>query len=48
MVRTGDVARPSVDTRTRSVGTPPPVDATTFWAVDWRDAMARNGDRAAG
>ena len=46
MVHKGDVARPSVDARTRPVGPPAPVDVTTFWAVEWRDALARHGERA--
>ncbi len=40
-------ARPSVDTRTRSVGGPAPVDPATFWADDWCDALVRHGARAA-
>jgi hypothetical protein len=39
--------RPSVDTRTREVGAAGPVDPTTFWANEWRDALARHGERAA-
>lgn len=39
--------RPSVDTRTRSVGEAPPVDPAAFWATEWRDALARHGERAA-
>ncbi|MCU0310931.1 MAG: phytanoyl-CoA dioxygenase family protein [Acidimicrobiales bacterium] len=37
----------TVDTRTRSAGAVPPVDAATFWDTEWRDALARNGPRAA-
>ncbi len=37
----------SVDTRTRAVGRPEPVDAATFWATEWLRAMERNGARAA-
>ena len=40
-------ARPSVDTRTRVVGAIAPVDAATFWADDWCDALVRHGARAA-
>src|SRR3954469_23298121 len=40
-------AAPSVDTRTRPVGTTAPVDPPAFWAGEWRDALARNGERAA-
>ena len=40
-------SRPSVDTRTRSVGAAPPVDPAAFWAGEWRDALARHGERAA-
>ena len=39
--------RRSVDTRTRSVGVSPAVDAAAFWAGEWRDALERNGRRAA-
>ncbi len=39
--------RPSVDTRTRTVGAVPEVDPAAFWGGDWRDALARNGARAA-
>jgi hypothetical protein len=42
-----DVARPSVDTRTRPVGASSPVDPAAFWDGEWRDALARNGARAA-
>jgi hypothetical protein len=45
--RTHDVAGPSVDTRTRPVGAVSPVDPATFWDGEWRDALARNGERAA-
>ena len=37
----------SVDTRTRAAGAAPPVDAADFWETEWRDALARNGLRAA-
>lgn len=47
MSRTDDVARPSVDTRTRPVGASSPVDPAVFWDGEWRDALARNGARAA-
>jgi Phytanoyl-CoA dioxygenase (PhyH) len=47
MTRTDDGARPSVDTRTRLVGTSAPVDAATFWNGEWLNALARNGERAA-
>ncbi len=47
MTRTDDVARPNVDTRTRPVGTPAPVDPVRFWEGEWREALARNGERAA-
>ncbi len=47
MSRRTDFVRPSVDTRTRPVGVSAPVDAATFWGGEWRDAMARNGVRAA-
>ena len=40
-------ARPSVDTRTRPVGASSPVDPAEFWDGEWRDALARNGARAA-
>ena len=40
-------ARPSVDTRTRPVGASSPVDPAAFWDGEWRDALARNGERAA-
>ena len=39
--------RPSVDTRTRAVGAAGPVDPGAFWAGAWRDALERNGERAA-
>jgi Phytanoyl-CoA dioxygenase (PhyH) len=42
-----DGPRPSVDTRTRGVGQPGPVDPATFWATDWARALERNGGRAA-
>jgi Phytanoyl-CoA dioxygenase (PhyH) len=42
-----DGARRSVDTRTRPVGASSPVDAGAFWDGEWRDALARNGERAA-
>ena len=47
MSSTENAARPSVDTRTRPVGESVPVDAATFWNGEWRDALARNGERAA-
>ena len=37
----------NVDTRTRAAGVAPRVDAATFWATEWRDALDRNGPRAA-
>lgn len=37
----------SVDTRTRPSGGLATVDAATFWATDWRQALERNGARAA-
>ena len=40
-------ARPSVDTRTRPVGTLPAVDAAAFWNGEWLDALSRNGERHA-
>ena len=39
--------RPSVDTRTRSMNTAGPIDPAIFWEGEWRDALARNGARAA-
>jgi hypothetical protein len=42
-----DQPRPSVDTRTRPVGESAPIDAATFWATEWRRAVAQNGERAA-
>ncbi len=42
-----DTVRRSVDTRTRAAGASAPVDAATFWAREWREALARNGERAA-
>jgi len=44
---TDDIARPSVDTRTRSVGASAPIEAAAFWDGEWSDALARNGSRAA-
>jgi hypothetical protein len=44
---TEDLTRPSVDTRTRSVGSSVPVDAAAFWDGAWSDELARNGTRAA-
>jgi hypothetical protein len=44
---TNDIARPSVDTRTRPVGASAPVEAAVFWAGGWNDALERNGSRAA-
>jgi len=46
MTTTGH-ARPSIDTRTRSVGGAAPVDAADFFAGPWRSAIERNGARAA-
>ena len=46
MTATGK-ARPSIDTRTRSVGEPAVVDPTEFFAQTWHDALDRNGARAA-
>jgi hypothetical protein len=43
----GPLGRSSVDTRTRSLGTLAPVAAEEFWRGEWRDALARNGERAA-
>jgi Phytanoyl-CoA dioxygenase (PhyH) len=42
-----DEVRSSVDTRTRPAGASAPVDAAAFWDGEWRDALARNGERAA-
>jgi hypothetical protein len=42
-----ETARPRVDTRSRVVGDPAPVDAAAFWADDWCDALVRHGARAA-
>jgi Phytanoyl-CoA dioxygenase (PhyH) len=36
----------SVDTRTRPVGRSAPVDAAAFWDGEWREALARDGERA--
>jgi hypothetical protein len=47
MSQTDNSSRPHVDTRTRPIGVAPPVDPTTFWPGEWRDALARNGARAA-
>jgi hypothetical protein len=47
VTRANDIAGPSVDTRTRSVGATAPVDPADFWDREWRDALARNGERAA-
>jgi hypothetical protein len=47
VTRAHDIARPSVDTRTRRVGATAPVDPADFWGGEWRDALARNGERAA-
>lgn len=41
-------ARRSVDTRTRGTGATAPVNPSDFWAGEWRDALARHGDRAGG
>jgi hypothetical protein len=41
------MAAKSVDTRTRPVGAPSPVDAATFWTTEWPSALARHGERAA-
>lgn len=43
----GEQPRPSVDTRTRPVGESAPIDAATFWATEWKRAVAQNGERAA-
>ena len=43
----GPRGQSSVDTRTRSLGTLAPVVAEAFWSGEWRDALARNGVRAA-
>lgn len=40
-------ARPSVDTRTRSVGDAPAIDPASFWSDDWERALSSNGARAA-
>jgi hypothetical protein len=40
-------ARPSVDTRTRSVGAVAPIDAAAFWADPWAAAVEQHGRRAA-
>jgi len=37
----------NVDTRSRSVGPSPAVDPAQFWEVEWRDALAEHGERAA-
>ena len=37
----------SVDTRTRSINAVGPADAAGFFDGDWREALARNGERAA-
>jgi hypothetical protein len=37
----------SVDTRTRPINAEGPTDPESFFEVDWRDAVARNGRRAA-
>jgi len=47
MSRADNSSRPSVDTRTRPIGGGPPVDPATFWNGEWREALARNGARAA-
>jgi hypothetical protein len=47
MTRANDIVGPSVDTRTRPVGAAASVDPADFWAGEWRDALARNGERAA-
>jgi hypothetical protein len=39
--------RPSVDTRSRELGAAGSVDPDAFWAGEWRDAIARHGERAA-
>jgi hypothetical protein len=46
MTTTGH-ARPSIDTRTRSVGAAEVVDPSQFFAGPWRVALERNGARAA-
>jgi hypothetical protein len=40
-------ARPSIDSRTRPVGTAGPVDPPQFFAGPWLEALERNGARAA-
>ena len=42
-----DRLRPSVDTRSRPIGESRAVDAATFWATEWKRAVAQNGERAA-
>src|ERR1700722_17095711 len=37
----------SVDMRTRPIGASGPVDPESFFETDWRDAVARHGQRAA-
>lgn len=44
---TTEHARPNIDTRTRSVGAAEPVDPAEFFAGPWREAVERNGARAA-
>ncbi len=46
-MRATDGARPSVDTRTRAVSATGPVDPEAFWVGEWREALERNGSRAA-
>jgi len=46
MTTTGH-ARPSIDSRTRSVGAAEPVDPTQFFAGTWLEAVEGNGVRAA-
>jgi hypothetical protein len=41
------ITAPSIDLRTRRVGESPAVDAATFWNGEWREALDRNGERAA-
>jgi hypothetical protein len=47
MTTTDSSARPSVDTRTRSVGSVTPIDPAAFWAGPWAAALDQHGPRAA-
>jgi hypothetical protein len=47
MSPTDNSSRPRVDVRARPIGVAPPVDPATFWNGEWREALARNGARAA-